>query len=52
MGKSISFGHIFKEQKEEKILAKLRQLSQTRILQLEEYLDFLLEKDRAKQKTA
>ncbi|MEB3294981.1 MAG: hypothetical protein VKJ24_17630 [Synechococcales bacterium] len=39
-------------QQEEEILAKLRQLSQTRLLQLEEYLDFLLQKDRAEQKNA
>lgn len=39
-------------QQEEEILAKLRQLSQTRLLQLEEYLDFLLQKDRAGQKSA
>jgi hypothetical protein len=39
-------------QQEEEILAKLRQLSQTRLLQLEEYLDFLLQKDRAEQKSA
>jgi hypothetical protein len=39
-------------QQEEEILAKLRQLSQTRLLQLEEYLDFLLQKDRADQRSA
>lgn len=39
-------------QQEAEILAKLRQLSQTRLLQLEEYLDFLLEKDRAGKKSA
>jgi Domain of unknown function (DUF4926) len=37
---------------EEEILAKLRQLSQTRLLQLEEYLEFLLQKDSAEQKSA
>ncbi len=39
-------------QQEEEILAKLRQLSQSRLLQLQEYLDFLLQKDRADQKSA
>lgn len=39
-------------QQEEEILAKLRQLSQARLLQLEEYLDFLLQKERAEQKSA
>ena len=34
-------------QQEEKILAKLRQLSQPRLLQLEEYLEFLLQKEKA-----
>ena len=34
-------------QQEEVILAKLRQLSQTRLLQLEDYLDFLLQKESA-----
>jgi Domain of unknown function (DUF4926) len=33
-------------QQEAEILAKLHQLSQTRLLQLKEYLDFLLQKDR------
>jgi hypothetical protein len=37
---------------QEEILAKLRQLSQTRLLQLEEYLDFLLQKEKAEQKSA
>jgi len=32
-------------QQEEEILAKLRQLSRTRQLQLEEYLDFLIQKE-------
>lgn len=32
---------------EEAILVKLRQLSKTRQMQLEEYLDFLLQKDKA-----
>lgn len=39
-------------QQEEVVLAKLRQLSQGRLLQLEEYLDFLLQKERSEQKTA
>ncbi|MEO1294809.1 MAG: DUF4926 domain-containing protein, partial [Cyanobacteria bacterium J06636_16] len=39
-------------QQEKAILAKLRQLSQARQQQLEEYLDCLLEKDHAKQKKA
>lgn len=39
-------------QQEAEILAKLRQLSPTRLLQLEEYLDFLVQKDRAEQKSA
>ena len=39
-------------QQEEEILAKLRQLSETRLLQLQDYLDFLLQKDRADQKSA
>lgn len=39
-------------QQEEAILVKLRQLSQTRLLQLEDYLDFLLQKDRSEQKSA
>jgi len=34
-------------QQEEEILAKLRQLSQPRLLQLEEYLEFLLQKEKA-----
>lgn len=34
-------------QQEEAILGKLRQLSKTRQVQLEEYLDFLLQKERA-----
>ncbi|HBY75713.1 MAG TPA: DUF4926 domain-containing protein, partial [Cyanobacteria bacterium UBA11148] len=32
------------------ILAKLRQLSEIRLLQLEDYLDFLLQKEKAVQK--
>jgi hypothetical protein len=39
-------------QREEEFLAKTRQLSQPRLLQLEEYLDFLLQKDRSEQKSA
>ncbi|MGF1516766.1 MAG: DUF4926 domain-containing protein [Nodosilinea sp.] len=39
-------------QQEEEILDKLRQLSQPRLLQLQEYLDFLLQKDRSQQKSA
>jgi len=39
-------------QQEEEILAKLRLLSQTRLLQLEEYLEFLLQEDRVDQKSA
>jgi Domain of unknown function (DUF4926) len=33
-------------QQEEIILAKLRRLSKTKLFQLEEYLDFLLQKER------
>ncbi|MEO0457555.1 MAG: DUF4926 domain-containing protein [Cyanobacteria bacterium P01_A01_bin.114] len=39
-------------QQEEAVLAKLRQLSEARLRQLEEYLDFLLQKDKAEQKSA
>ncbi len=39
-------------QQEAEILAKLRHLSPTRLLQLEDYLDFLLQKDRTEQKSA
>ncbi len=39
-------------QQEEEILLKLRKLSQTRLLQLEEYLEFLLQKDQDDQKSA
>ena len=39
-------------QQEEAIIVKLRQLPQTRRLQLEDYLDFLLQKDRSEQKSA
>ncbi len=39
-------------QQEEELLVKLRQLSQPRLLQLEEYLDFLLQKDQSEQKSA
>ncbi|OUC16248.1 MAG: DUF4926 domain-containing protein [Alkalinema sp. CACIAM 70d] len=38
-------------QQEEEILAKLRQLSQTRLLHLEEYLDCLVQKDKVEQKS-
>lgn len=37
--------------REEMILAKLRQLSEVRLLQLEDFLDFLLQKDKAEQKS-
>ncbi|HAG80499.1 MAG TPA: DUF4926 domain-containing protein [Cyanobacteria bacterium UBA12227] len=37
-------------EQEEIILAKLRQLSEIRLLQLEDYLDFLLQKEKAVQK--
>ena len=39
-------------QQEEELLAKIRQLSQPRLLQLEEYLEFLLQKDKSVQKSA
>ncbi|MGG6270123.1 DUF4926 domain-containing protein [Leptolyngbya sp. AN03gr2] len=39
-------------QQEEAILAKLRQLSQARLVQIEEYLDFLLQKERSEKSTA
>lgn len=39
-------------QQQKAILDKLFQLSESRRLQLEEYLDFLLQKDRAEQKSA
>ncbi|MGB3136782.1 MAG: DUF4926 domain-containing protein [Nodosilinea sp.] len=39
-------------QQEEEILDKLRHLSQPRLLQLQKYLDFLLQKDRSQQKSA
>ncbi|MBD2462750.1 DUF4926 domain-containing protein [Oscillatoria sp. FACHB-1407] len=39
-------------QQEEIILNKIRQLSNTRLLQLEDYLDFLLQKEQAEQKSA
>ena len=39
-------------QQEEALIVKLRQLSQTRWLQLEDYLDFLLQKDRSEQRSA
>ncbi|MEO1094311.1 MAG: DUF4926 domain-containing protein [Cyanobacteria bacterium J06638_28] len=39
-------------EQEEKILTKLHQLSQGRLLQLEEYIDFLLQKDEAERKSA
>ena len=40
------------QQKEEIILTKLRQLSGVRLLQLEDYLDFLLQKEKTEQKRA
>jgi hypothetical protein len=43
---------IIQWQQEEMILTKLRQLSQARLLQLEDYLDFLLQKQKAEQKSA
>jgi hypothetical protein len=39
-------------QQEEAILQKIRQLSQTRLLQLEDYLDFLIQKENSEQKSA
>jgi Domain of unknown function (DUF4926) len=39
-------------QQAEEILAKLRQLSPTKLLQLEAYLDALLQKEREEQKRA
>jgi hypothetical protein len=39
-------------QQEKELLAKIRQLSQSRLLQLEEYLEFLLQKDKSVQKSA
>lgn len=39
-------------QQEEELLAKIRQLSQSRLLQLEEHLEFLLQKDKSVQKSA
>jgi hypothetical protein len=39
-------------QQEEELLVKVRQLSQSRLLQLEDYLDFLLQKDRLEKKSA
>jgi hypothetical protein len=39
-------------QQEQIILAKLRQLSKTRLLQLEDYLDFLLQKENHGQRSA
>jgi hypothetical protein len=38
-------------QQEEELLVKIRQLSQSRLLQLEDYLEFLLQRDKAKTKT-
>ncbi len=38
-------------QREETILAKLRQLSEVRRLQLEDFLEFLLQKEKAEQKS-
>jgi hypothetical protein len=39
-------------QQEETILTKLRQLSRTRVLELEDYLDFLLQKEKSEQQNA
>ena len=39
-------------QKEETILTKLRQLSETRLLQIEDYLDFLWQKENSEEKSA
>ncbi|MGV0024734.1 DUF4926 domain-containing protein [Phormidesmis priestleyi] len=39
-------------QQEEMILTKLRQLSEARLLQLEDYLDFLLQKEKTEQNSA
>lgn len=38
-------------QQEEALLAKLRLLSKTRLLQLEEYLEFLLQKETSEKKS-
>lgn len=39
-------------QQEEAILTKMRQLSNVRLLQLEDYVDFLLQKEQSEQKSA
>ncbi|MDZ8139860.1 MAG: DUF4926 domain-containing protein [Nostoc sp. DedQUE04] len=39
-------------QQEEIILAKLRQLSEARLLQLQDYLDFLLQKEKSEHQSA
>jgi Domain of unknown function (DUF4926) len=39
-------------QQEEELLAKLRQLSASRLLQLQDYLDFLLQKEQADRQSA
>jgi Domain of unknown function (DUF4926) len=39
-------------QQEEMILSKIRQLSDIRLLQLEDYIDFLLQKEQSEQKSA
>lgn len=39
-------------QQEETILTKLRQLSRNRVLELENYLDFLLQKEESEQRNA
>lgn len=39
-------------QQEDELLIKVRQLSKPRLLQLEEYLDFLLQKDKSANKSA
>ena len=43
---------IMQWQQEETILIKLRQLSRDRLLQLEDYLDFLLQKEESEQRNA
>ncbi|HEY9749801.1 MAG TPA: DUF4926 domain-containing protein [Allocoleopsis sp.] len=43
---------IMQWQQEETILIKLRQLSRDRLLQLEDYLDFLLQKEESEQQNA
>jgi Domain of unknown function (DUF4926) len=43
---------IIQWQQEEMILTKLRQLSGARLLQVEDYLDFLLQKEKAEHKSS